>query len=115
MKAPPPPPNPAKGTSLESESKVIDVFVMCNWPDPRSPDAWGGSGLRSLKGTSQIMTKPVTMPADMVTNTCTKDPHNCEQLITPSRYSTAEKSADLRITRPTSDGGEAEVVVVFSP
>lgn len=115
IKAPPPPANPAKGTSLESEKKVVDVLVTCSWPDPRSPGAFGGTSLHPLKGTDPMRARAVTMTDDMSVNTCKNSPHDCEQVIVPSRYSSAEKSADLRIVRPTSDGGEAEVIVVIVP
>jgi len=114
--APPPPANPAKGTSLESEAKVVDVFIMCSWPDPRDAKhaTWGGTGLPSLRGTSAVPAMAVTMPDDIAVTTCKKDPHNCEQVIVPSRYSKAARSADLRLKRPTPDGGEAEVVVIVA-
>jgi hypothetical protein len=111
-----PPPNPAKGTSLDTEPKIVDVFVMCSWPDPRSPgsDMWAGTGLPALRGTSQVPLITVTMPEDIVENTCAKKPHDCVQVITPSRFAKAQKSADFRIVRPTSDGGEAEVRIIIA-
>jgi hypothetical protein len=114
--APLPPPNPAKGTTLDTEPKIVDVFVMCSWPDPRSPgsDMWAGTGLPALRGTSQVPLITVTMPEDIVENTCNKKPHDCVQVVTPSRFAKAPKSADFRIVRPTADGGEAEVRVIIA-
>jgi hypothetical protein len=116
MAAPPPPPNPAKGTSLEADARVVDVFIMCSWPDPRDAThaTWAGTSLPSLRGTSTVPALAVTMPEDMAVNTCKKDPHNCEQVIVPSRHSKAARSADLRLKRPTPDGGEVEVRVIFA-
>jgi hypothetical protein len=111
-----PPPNPAKGTSLDTEPKIVDVFVMCSWPDPRQPsgEMWAGTALPSLRGTSQVPLITVTMPEDMVEDTCSKKPHDCAQVVTPSRFAKAQKSADFRIVRPTSDGGEAEVRIIIA-
>ena len=113
MEGPPLPENPAKSTSLAVEAKVHDVYVTCSWPDPRTPDVWAGTGLPSLKGTRGMRTNPVTLPEDMVMSTCQKNAHDCLQVIAPSRYSSLPGSADLRIVRPTPDGGDAEVLVVF--
>jgi hypothetical protein len=111
-----PPPNPAKGTSLDTDPKIVDVFVTCSWPDPRQPgaDIWAGTSLLSLRGTSQVPLITVTMPEDEVENTCTKKPHNCTEVVTPSRFAKPQKSADFRVVRPTSDGGEAEVRIVIA-
>ena len=108
--------SPAKGTSLESEAKVMEVFVTCSWADPRNPkgDVWAGTGLPSLKGTRSQMTRTATMPEDVVSDTCKKNEAACETVIVPSRYSNDARSADLRIVRPTPDGGRAEVTVVFT-
>lgn len=116
LAAPSPPPNPAKGTALESDKSVVDVFVMCSWPDPRDAKGaiWAGTGLHSLKGTSNVQTKPVTMPEDISADTCKKDAHNCERTVVPSRYSTSARSADLLVVRPTPDGGQVEVTVVIA-
>jgi hypothetical protein len=107
--------SPAKGTSLEAEAKVNDVFVMCSWADPRDSTGatWAGTGLPSLKGTRNMMTRPVTMPEDVAVDTCKKSEGSCEKVIVPSRYSASARSADLRIVRPTADGGRAEITVVF--
>jgi hypothetical protein len=114
MAAPPPPPSPAKGTALEPEAKVVDVFVTCSWPDPRDPTTMAGTSLPSLRGTTHVPAQHVTMPDDMTENTCAKDAHDCVQVITPSRYGTNPRSADLRIVRPAPDSGEVEVRVVFA-
>lgn len=115
MAAPPPPPNPAKGTALESDPNVVDVLVTCSWTDPRgSGDTMGGSSMPSLKNAAKVPTKTVTMPDDMPTNTCAKDPSDCEQVVVPSRYGTSPKSADLRIVKKATDGGRVEVTVVFA-
>ena len=114
MAARPPPPTPAKGTSLESEAKVVDVFITCSWPDPRTPGASGGTSMPSLRGTSQVPRLHVSMPDDMTENTCGKNAQDCMQVITPSRYGTNDRSADVRIVRPTPDGGEVDVRVVIA-
>jgi hypothetical protein len=113
--APPPPSNPAKGTSLEAEPRVTEVNVMCSWRDPRGPaEVWAGTSLPPLRGPSTPLIRAVTMPEDFAENSCDRDRHNCEQVIVPSRYSKAERSADLRVVRPTAEGGEAEVIVVIA-
>lgn len=109
-----PPPNPAKGSALEADAKVVDVFVMCQWPDPRNPTTIAGTGLMSLKGTDQRMKLAVTMPEDRTETTCQKNGGDCYEVITPSRYVATPNSADLRIHKPQPDGGETDVTVVFS-
>lgn len=113
MAAPPPPPSPAAGTSLASDAHVIDVMVMCSWPDPRDPkgETWAGTSLPRLKKTAGPPVRTVTMPDEIVENTCARDRHNCQQIIVPSRHHASESSADLRVVRPTPDGGEVEVIV----
>jgi hypothetical protein len=114
MNEPEPPPNPAKGTSLEKNEMVYDVFVTCSWPVPGKPGMSAGTGLTPLKGNKHIRMITVTMPEDSVETSCTKSPSKCEQVLTPSRYSVQKASADLRVVRPTADGGEAEVIAVFA-
>jgi hypothetical protein len=111
---PPPPPNPAKGTSLEKNEMVYDVFITCSWPVPGSPSTSSGTALPALKGNKHMRAITVTMPEDSVDTSCTKSPSHCEQTLTPSRYSVQKASADLRVVRPTPDGGEAEVIAVFA-
>jgi hypothetical protein len=105
------PPNPAKGSSLEADANVFDVLVHCSWPDPRNPNQWGGTSLRALKRRDTMPLR--ARPEDSVESTCRDSPHDCEQVLAPSRYSASAHSADLRVVRRTSDGGEAEVVVVM--
>jgi hypothetical protein len=93
---------------------VYDVFITCSWPVPGKANLGSGTALPALKGNKQIRMITVTMPEDSVETSCTKSPNNCEQVLTPSRYSVQKASADLRIVRPTADGGEAEVIVVFA-
>jgi len=114
MAAPPPPPSPAKGTTLDSEAKVVDVFITCSWPDPRNPATMAGTSLPSLRGTPHVPTQHVTMPDDLTENTCAKNEHDCVQVITPSRYGANPRSADLRVVRPAPDSGEVEVRVLFA-
>jgi hypothetical protein len=109
-----PPPNPAKGTSLEKNETVYDVFVTCSWPVPGKPGMTAGASLPALKGNKPLPVTAVTMPEDSVESSCTKSPSKCEQILTPSRYSVQKASADLRVVRPTADGGEAEVIAVFA-
>jgi hypothetical protein len=111
----PPPPSPAAGTALDSDPQVVDVFVMCSFPDPRSPNTSAGTGLQSLRKTSQVPARAVTMPGDMAENTCAKSPKSCQQIIVPSRVVAEEKSADIRVVRPLADGGEVEVRVILKP
>lgn len=112
------PTNPAVGTPLEDDPKIIEVMVTCSWPDPRDPTKrmWSGSSLQSLRATSSVPVRKVTMPDDIIENTCEKKgkEHDCEQVRTPSRFVATERSLDLRVVRPTLDGGEAEVVVVMA-
>lgn len=115
ISAGPMPANPALHTKLAEDERVVDVLVGCSWPDPRDAggSTWGGTSLRRLRGPSRPPVRVVTMPDDFADNNCDEDESRCEQLIVPSRHVTSERSADLRIVRPTSDGGRAEVVVVF--
>jgi hypothetical protein len=113
MAAPPAPPNPAKGTSLETDPKVLDVYIMCSWPDPRAASTWAGTGWQPLRGTSSVPLLAVTMPEDSTETTCLKNAHDCVQVVTPSRYSKSAQSADLRIVKPTADGGDVEVRVAI--
>lgn len=116
MAAPPPPPSPATGSALASHAQVVDVLIMCSWPDPRDPSGNTGAGTSfpRLKGKSSVPLRPVTTPEDFASNTCKKDPQNCEQIIVPSRHVASEASADIRVTRKTPDG-TVEVVVIFAP
>jgi hypothetical protein len=116
ISAGPLPANPALHTKLADDDRVVDVLVECSWPDPRHPDGstWGGTSLRRLRGPSKPPLRMVTMPEDFAENNCDDDEARCEQLIVPSRHVPNERSADLRIVRPTSDGGRAELVVVFA-
>jgi hypothetical protein len=117
LAAPPPPASPAAGTALASDARVVNVLVGCSWPDPRDAtgNAWGGTAFPRLNGKSAVPVRPVTMPSDIVQDTCAKNRHDCQQIIVPSRYVASGASADLRVVRPTPDGGEVEVVVVVIP
>lgn len=53
------------------------------------------------------------MPKDMPENWCDKSPHNCVQVVVPSRHSKSVQSTDFRVKRPTPDGGEVEVTAIF--
>lgn len=116
ISAGPLPANPALHTKLAEDERIADVLVSCSWPDPRDPSGstWGGTSLRRLRGPSRVPVRAATMPEDFAENTCEDEAARCEQLIVPSRHVASERSADLRIVRPTSDGGRAELVVVFS-
>jgi hypothetical protein len=109
------PPSPAKATPLEGDPKVVDVFVTCSWPAKGNPALGEGTGLPSLRGTSHVPTRPVTMSKEIVDTTCDKDAKNCEAVVVPSRYGTSEASADLRVVRPLPDGGWVELVMVLAP
>jgi len=117
MAAPALPGNPAVGTALANDPHVLDVIVSCSWPDPRDPsgETWGGTSLPRLHDHWGPPVRVVTMPEDFIENTCKGDAKTCEQLIVPSRHHEDASSADLRIVRPTEDGGVAEVTVVFVP
>jgi hypothetical protein len=107
------PPNVAKGTSLESDPHVVDVYVMCSWPGKDA--TWVGTGMTPLRASiTGRMERPVTMPKDFVENTCSKDQSKCERVRVPSAYSKDEETADLQVVRPMADGGRAEVTVVFA-
>ncbi len=116
MAAPPPPPSPAAGSPLATDTHVVDVIVMCSWPDPRDPSgsAFGGTGFPKLKGKAGVPVRAVTMPEDMARNTCKKDRDHCEQVVVPSRHVVDERSADIRVTRKTPDG-TIEVTVILGP
>lgn len=116
LAAPPPPPSPAIGTTLVTDAHVMDVLIMCSWPDPRdkSGQMSGGTSFPSLKNKAGVPPRKVTMPEDMAIDTCKKNADHCERIIVPSRYSTADNTADIRITRKTVDG-TVEVVVVIVP
>ena len=113
--APPPPPSPAVGSPLASEPHVVDVLVSCSWPDPRGGGAWGGTSFPKLKGPPGPPLRNVAMPENLAMENCSKDAHHCEQVRVPSWYHPSESSADIRVLRPTPDGGEIEVVVAISP
>lgn len=110
-----PPANPAKGTSLESEAKVYEVAVMCYRPDPKDANLSKGDGLAELKGTLTVPVRNVTMPEDKAQDTCKDKPHNCEQVIVPSRFLKSEKTADLHVLRPTPTGWVEVTVVIGQP
>jgi hypothetical protein len=55
------------------------------------------------------------MPDEIVEETCSKNDKNCYQIIVPSRHSTNDKSADIRVVRPILDGGMVEVLVAIVP
>ena len=116
--ASPPPPNPAAGSVLECDSKVVDVLVTCSFQDPRDAKhaTWAGTGLAPLKKkASGPPVRAVTMPEDFTESSCKgPSPRSCEAVIVPSRHVTSESSADLVVYRRTPDGGEAEVTVVFA-
>lgn len=116
MAAPPPPPSPAAGTPLATDTHVVDVIVMCSWPDPRDPtgNIGAGTGFPKLKGKAGVPVRAVTMPEDMARNTCKKDRDHCEQVVVPSRHVADERSADIRVTRKTPDG-TIEVTVILGP
>ena len=111
----PAPASPALGTALETDTQVVDVFVMCSFPDPRDASMMAGTGLQSLRKTSQVPARAVTMPEDMAENTCRKDESHCQQVIVPSRVLPSDKSADIRIVRSFEGGGRVEVRVVLAP
>jgi hypothetical protein len=115
--APPPPPSPATGTALATDAQVVDVYITCSWPDPRdsSGSTWAGTSFPRLKGTTAVPVRAVTMPEDMVETSCKAGVHDCMQIISPSRHHADEASADIRVLRPTPDGGEVEVVVALQP
>lgn len=109
----PMPPSAAKGTSLESDPHVVDVYVMCSWPDGKG--VWAGTGMTPLRASIMgRMERPVTMPKDIVETNCSKDESHCERERVPSAYSKDEETADLYVVRPMTDGGRAEVTVVFA-
>ena len=108
-------PSPAKGSPLESEAKIADVFVMCSWTLPKDPSMSEGTGMSSLRGTTHVPKRPVTMPDDRAETTCKENASSCEEVLVPSRFSEKPNSADLRIVRPTPDGGTIEVTVVIAP
>lgn len=112
---PPPPPNPALGSALESDPEVQDVLVMCGWPSATDPSMSEGSGIPSLKKTSHVPVRAVTMPEDRAETTCVESPRDCEEVIVPSRYSARSDTADLKIVRPTPDGGTVELTMVIVP
>lgn len=116
MAAPPPPPSPAGGSALEKDSHVLDVLIVCNWPNP--PDSIGAMGMGiffpPLKNKVGVPVRFVTMPEDYAKDTCRANPDSCERIVVPSRYASAENTADIRITRKTVDG-TVEVVVVIVP
>ncbi len=114
--APPPPPSPATSSALATHKQVVDVHVMCRWPDPRDPTGTtiAGTSFPRLNNKSAVPLRPVTMPDDLAHTTCKKDRDNCEQIVVPSRHVASESSADIRITRKTPDG-TVEVVVILAP
>lgn len=116
LAAPPPPPSPATGTKLATDSHVVDVLVMCSWPDPRDKTGNTGAGTSfpALKNKVAVPVRAVTMPEDNAINTCKKNADHCERIIVPSRYLAAENTADIHVTRKTVDG-TIEVTVVIAP
>ncbi len=112
---PPPPPNPALGTALESDPQVQDVLVMCVWTSATDPSMSEGDGIPSLKKSARVPARAVTMPEDRAETTCLKSPRDCEEVIVPSRYSARADTADLKVVRPTPDGGTVELTMVIVP
>lgn len=113
--APPTTDHPARGTSLESDGKIRDVYVSCTWPDPRSEGTESGLSIPALKGQNVSAQRRVTMPEDFAKNTCDEGVGDCERVIVPSRYAAEEASADLVIQRKLPDGGTALTTVVIVP
>ena len=105
--------SPAKGTPLESDPKVTEVFVSCAWPDAKNPALSNGNSFSALRGTSHVPKRPATMPGDYIENSCKQDVHDCSQVVVPSRFSANENSLDLKVKYPTTDGGEVEVIATF--
>lgn len=116
LAAPPPPPSPAVGTALATDAHVLDVLISCNWLDPRDKtgNTSAGTFFPTLKNKAGVPPRAVTMPEDLAMNTCKKDANHCEKIVVPSRYSTADNTADIRITRKTVDG-TVEVLVIVVP
>jgi hypothetical protein len=106
-------PSPAKGTSLETNASVANVFVMCNAPVNGNESCGSSLGpLRKSPGPVPVDTGPLD-PAD---STCKHSPTDCNEAVVPSHYLATPGSADLRIVKPVIGGpagATAEVTVVL--
>ncbi|MEO8797523.1 MAG: hypothetical protein ABI551_06540 [Polyangiaceae bacterium] len=106
-------PSPAKGTALEANPNVANVFVMCN--AAVAPNLSCGSGLGALRRSPGYLPAD-TGPRDPADSTCKGSPTDCDEVLVPSRYFSTPGSADLRVVRPVIGGpagATAEVTVVL--
>ncbi len=106
-------PSPAKGTALEANPNVANVFVMCN--ASLTPSQSCGSGLGALRRSPGYLPAD-TGPRDPADSTCKSSPTNCDEAFVPSRYFSTPGSVDLRVVRPVIGGpvgATAEVTVVL--
>lgn len=106
-------PSPAKGTSLETNASVANVFVMCNAQVSGNESC--GSGLAPLRASPGTM--PIEKgPRDPADSTCKTSPTDCNEAVVPSQYLATPGSADLRIIKPVIGGpagATAEVTIVL--
>jgi hypothetical protein len=106
-------PSPAKGTSLETNPAVANVFVMCNALLNASESCGSGLGpLRSSPGYIPVDHGP-REPAD---STCKGSANDCDEALVPSRYFATPDSVDLRVVKPVIGGpagATAELIVVL--
>lgn len=107
-------PSPAVGTSLESNSLVLDVETTC-WA-PTAPGQACGSNLARLRR------PPASGPGagrarNAVEGNCKSDSTDCEEVLVPSQTAVDEASTDLRIVKPVAGGpagATVEVTVIFA-
>ncbi|MEO8877241.1 MAG: hypothetical protein ABI461_16730 [Polyangiaceae bacterium] len=106
-------PSPAKGTALDTNPNVANVFVTCNVPT--TPNEACGIGLGPLRPTPGAV--PVNRgPNDPAGSTCKSTPTDCNEVITPSHYLTTPGTADFRVVKPVSGGAAgatAEITIIL--
>lgn len=106
-------PSPAKGTALESNPDVVNVFVMCN--ASAAPNQSCGSGLGPLRPSPRFLPMD-NGPRDPLDGTCRSSPTDCDEAFVPSRHVASADSVDLHVVKPVIGGpagANAEVTVVL--
>jgi hypothetical protein len=109
-------PSPAKGTSLESNPMVLDVWTMCSAPTKTVGNISEscGSSLGELRNAFNL--PGAGRRRNVAEGNCKSAPTDCEDVIVPSQVAADENSTDLRIVKPVAGGppgATAEVTIIL--